>query len=576
MKTILEINRILIYSETNDKYFYTEFKKGLNVIYGRNTSGKSTLIQLLLYSFGINDNKIKLSEILAENIFIRLDCNITRGSATEAYTFVRQDETLLIKDSSGKVIRFNGIASDQSREHVKLKEYFHKLFHFSLLLEGQNGLVHAPIETIFLPYYISQDVGWVYLRKSFNNLTFYKGFKEDFLDYYLGIENFTNKDEKRKLENKIKDLNQQIKFFVDFDKKNEEIEVSKVIDDSIAGKANELIEIISTNKDEVMKLESKYVNESNLLSFYTQRASVVSKVKRNHEKQYPGHDNCPTCAQTLPVTLEGVYGFYQAENDTVSMKLDLNDKIKKVQAELNSLNMRIEGYRKQLQDNYRLYQTYSESNLTLETWVNNKANIQLYNKMVSQIGELKISLEAAKDEMKQFKTEQEILNDRAIKNSAFKSTYFRHNTTLGVSKVDDDRFYKVYELSSFPFQGVELHLAVLSYHFSFNQIINSTQYIHRLPLILDSVFKEDLEPENKTKILRFITTNAPNDTQTIISIADSKRKESKIDEYSRDIFTRNTNLICIGDGTEQKALLKANDGLQSALIDDTFEIIETI
>ena len=53
------------------------------------------------------------------------------------------------------------------------------------------------METMFLPYYVSQDVGWVYLRKSFSNLNFYKNFKEDFLDYYLGIENVIDREEKK-------------------------------------------------------------------------------------------------------------------------------------------------------------------------------------------------------------------------------------------------------------------------------------------------------------------------------------------------------------------------------------------
>lgn len=576
MKTILEIKDILIYSESNDKYFYTEFKQGLNVIHGRNTSGKSTLIQLILFAFGINDNKIKLTEILAENIFVRLDCKIAYGSDEMNYVFVRQDETLLIRNDDGKVIRFNGIGSDQSQEHIKLKHFFHQLFHFTLKLESTSGIVEAPIETIFLPYYVSQDVGWVYLRKSFNNLTFYKGFKEDFLDYYLGIENFTNKEAKREVENRIKALNQQIKFLTDFEKQDDNLEVSKVIDDSITGKANELLKTIEETKAELLKLENKYMQHSDLLSFYTLRTSVVSKVSRNHEKQFPGHDNCPTCAQILPVSLEDVYTFYQAENDSNSLKLDLKEKIKKEQSGLNTISKKIEGYKEQLRQNYKLYQNYSEGNISLETWIQNKANVQLRDGLVHKVGELKIDLEATKEELKQFKTEADIINERAGKNTAFRNSYFKNNTNLGVSKVEDDRFYKVYELSSFPFQGVELHKAVLSYHFSFNNLISKTSDIHRLPLILDGVFKEDLDPESKTKILQFIVSNCPSDTQTIISIADHKEEQSKIDEYSNDIFNTGTHLICIGKGIEQKALLSENDGEQSDLINDTFEILETI
>ena len=133
MNTYLKINNILVYSESNETCFFTDFKDNLNVIYGKNTAGKSTLIQLILYAFGINDNKIKLIEILSEEIFVRVDCEIKKNGKNENYVFIRQDETLLVKDSNDKIIRFNGINSDNSAEHIKLKHYFREQFNFELL-----------------------------------------------------------------------------------------------------------------------------------------------------------------------------------------------------------------------------------------------------------------------------------------------------------------------------------------------------------------------------------------------------------------------------------------------------------
>ena len=575
MKTTLELNRILVFSEPNNKYFFTEFQKGLNVIYGRNTAGKSTLIQLILFTFGINDNKIKLAEILSEEIFIRLDCSITQGNEKLNYTFIRQDDTLLVRNTHGKVIRFNGVGSDQSYEHVKLKHFFHELFHFDLKLESKSGISEAPIETIFLPYYVSQDVGWVYLRKSFNNLTFYRGFKEDFLDYYLGIEDTTDKEAKRLVEIKIKGLQQQANFLSEFERDNKELEVSKTVDETISGKANDLLETISSNRDELLKLEKKYMKDSDLLSFYTQRSAVVSKVSRNHEHQFPGSDSCPTCAQTLPVNLEKIYTFYQAENDSQTLKLNLKEKVKKLQSDLNSTNKKIENYRKHLQENDKIYQSYSSNNVTLDSWIKNKANIQLRDGIVSQIGQIKIDIDEAKEELKDFKTEDQILAERAKKNALFKNSYIKKNGILGVPIIDDDRFYKVYELSSFPFQGVELHKAVLSYHFAFNELISKTDNVHRLPFFLDGVFKEDLDANSKTNILKFIVSNIPSDTQTIMSIADHKEEDSKIEEYSNEIFGEVTNLICIGNGIEQKALLTSYDGSHRDIVDDSYGIIDT-
>lgn len=576
MSVKLDVEEILVYSESNDKFFYTSFGAKLNIIYGKNTAGKSTLIQLILYSFGINDNKIKLSEILSEEIFVRLNCVITKNNEKLNYTFIRQDETLLIKDNNSKIIRFNGIGSDQSAEHIKLKKYFNNLFAFNLLLESSSGISEAPMETMFLPYYVSQDVGWVYLRKSFSNLTFYKNFKEDFLDYYLGIENVIDREEKRKIENELRNLQQQIKFFSDVEKENQELEVSQIINNSLSGKANELIISLSSNKNDLITLEKEYVNESNKLTFYNQRLSVVSKVKRNHQKQVPGEDSCPTCTQILPVNIAGIYEFYQEENDTISLQTELKEKIKKSQSKINSLNKRIEITQKVINKEYQTFNKYSENNITIENWIENKANIQLYENLIKQIGTLKLDIDTVKESLKQYKTEGEIYIEREKKNHLFKSAYFRNNSKLGIPSLNEERFYKLYDISSFPFQGVQLHLALLSYHFAFNELLTKTKGIHRLPFILDSIFKEDIEGGNKVKILNFINSNFPKDTQTILSIADDKNIDSHIEQYKNDIFKDNAHMICIGNGTEEKALLVINDNSKSELIADTYEIMETV
>lgn len=54
MKTIIEYDRFFAFSEKTNKCFHAKFEKGINLIYGKNTSGKSTLIQAINYTFGIN------------------------------------------------------------------------------------------------------------------------------------------------------------------------------------------------------------------------------------------------------------------------------------------------------------------------------------------------------------------------------------------------------------------------------------------------------------------------------------------------------------------------------------------
>jgi hypothetical protein len=577
MKTYLTINKIFIHSEINKKSFYSNFGEKLNVIYGANTSGKSTLIQLILFTFGINDNKIKLTKILSENIFSRIDISINTDNQTNLYSLVRKDETIYIKDrGNDKVYHFNGIGGNNSVEHSKLKDFLNRLLNFNLLLETKTGISKAPIETIFLPYYVSQDVGWVYLRKSFSNLDFYKNFKDDFLDYYLGITTIEDKEERKKLETELNQANNQYNFYLSFKKRDAQIENSKIIDDSFKGKGQKFIEDIVKTRENLLKYENQYVKQSNLLTYNNQRLSVISKVSRNHSNQFPGKDNCPICQQILPLDTKQIYEHYQEDNDTIKIKNNLQNENKKVQSELNTLNKKIDELRQVLASDYNKHSAYSERNITLDKWIHHQANLELDSSIIEQIGKLAVKISEIKENLKSYKNDDDINSERILKSKKFKQYYNSNNKILGVPILEDDRFNFIYNLSSFPFQGVELHLAVLSYHFSFNKIIQETNDIHRLPLILDSIFKEDLESMSKEKILKFICENKPPDTQTIISVADNKSKDAKIDYYKKEFFDSGTNFICIGDSIEKESILELHDKSLDDILNETYEIMEYV
>ena len=65
----LILKKLLVYSPNDEKGFYTDFSDSVNIVHGRNTSGKSTLIQSIIYAMGINDSKDNLSEINNDGVF---------------------------------------------------------------------------------------------------------------------------------------------------------------------------------------------------------------------------------------------------------------------------------------------------------------------------------------------------------------------------------------------------------------------------------------------------------------------------------------------------------------------------
>jgi len=571
-----KINSFLAFSEKNKKYFFTKFGNSLNVIHGRNTSGKSTLIQLILFTFGVNDDRIKLSSILSEELFIRLDCQLNKNGFDEKVVFVRKDDVIYIRIDENPVLKFTGIGANQSFEHGKLKEYMHQLFEFNLNLESKAGIGKAPIETIFLPYYVAQSVGWVYLRKSFSNLDFYRNFKEDYLDYYLGIESFIDRAKKQLLEKKLQLINEKINLFGQVGESNDEISIAKLTDEKFTAEAFKYVEQFNNKQSDLIKLDNDYVNKCNEQSFYNQRLSVISKVKRNQGNQDPGKNNCPVCTQLLPVKIENVYTYLQDNNDTSNEINYYREKAKKLQSDINSIEKKINELRLQITNDFNVLANFQNQNITLESWLNNKANMKLSTNITVKLGELLQEQIQIKNQLKEFKTDEDIRIARIRKSKTFEQIFKIHLSEMGLPDFEEERFTQLYEISSFPFQGVELLQTVMCYHFAFNKLISETPDIHRLPFILDGVFKEDVDGVNRKKILKFIYKNRPIDSQIIVSIADAKEQDSSIDDYNTKYFEGKAKLICLGDGIKQRAILTSYNGGQEELIDDSFEIIEQV
>ena len=125
-------------------------------------------------------------------------------------------------------------------------------------------------------------------------------------------------------------------------------------------------------------------------------------------------------------------------------------------------------------------------------------------------------------------------------------------------------------------QGVELHKTVMAYHFAFNKFIKGTGSIHRIPFMLDAVFKEDIESDNKELILCFVSKHKPDDTQMILSIAETKNENGLIEGYNSKYFGGSANLICIGESQNERAFLGDYNTSYDSYVSETLEYINGI
>lgn len=575
MKKTMVIKRFFAYSEVNNKYFNANFIDGKNIVYGKNTSGKSTLLQSLLYTFGINDEATKLKDVLDEKVIFRIDFDLN-SEITEHISIVRDDEIIIIKRDNMPIKKFIGISGDKSEEHKALKSYLGELFNFTLHLESSGEYKQASIESMFLPYYVAQDVGWVYRHKSFRGLDFIKNFKRDFFDYYLGIINDYDREEKTKLEKEKDEFENEIKFLANFGRKNDDILLSKLKDEKFIIEANKYIEEYTKNKTELIKFEKDYILKSNKLAYLEERKKILNKVQTALKKQVPLECSCPTCNQKLPNDIEAIYNYHQNINDNNKQISNINKKIeelKKLKGTINSLEKRIQELKNLIFKDYEILSKYQIDELSFETWITNKTNVKLSENIEQKIGKIAIELDDVNKKLKAFKTDTDILTERNKMDYKFKMYFEQYLNDLGVKKFDDDRFLLLYKIPAFPRQGVELLKTLMAYNFAFNKIIKETSYVHRFPFLLDAVFEGDFEDDNRKKVLNFISKNYPSDTQLIFSLSDSKNNQTSASDYNEIFFHKNANLICIGNNEDERAFLSSYQNEFDDYLDETLELI---
>lgn len=568
MNTIIKYKQLFIFTEDAGKYFYTSFNDGVNIIYGANTSGKSTVLQAINYTFGVNDEIYKLNEILVEKPIFRIDIEVTKENK-EKVIIIRDHEFVYIKRNNAPIVKFSGISGNKSEEHKSLKAYISEMFNFNMTVESNGRSVNAPIEAMFLPYYIAQDYGWVIILKSFRGFEFYKKFKEAYYDYYLGIDNESEVEEKHKLEQEKKALKTETEMLSKAYKQKKELKASLLNDDENIKYATGYIDEFKTNQEKLISAEREFIVLSNKIKLLEERQKILRKLNLKLSQKNHYNTQCPTCKQNIIHNIENIYNTNQGLEDNKSQLININIQIKDLTGEYNSIRKKMDELRSEITEGYIVFSQYSDNHISINSWIKDKVNVELFDVIERRKGEIQIRLEEIDSALTAYRTDIDVLKERVRKSANFNNNFKSNIELLQINTFGDK--YHLYKLPLFPQQGVELLKTLLSYHFAFNKTICKTESIHRLPFCLDAIFKEDVDKKSKEDILRFISSNKPTDTQLIFSIADSDSSDKIIADFNLKFFNGDAKLI--QTGANKRSLLKKFDSTFIPLLEESIEIM---
>lgn len=526
---------------------------------------------MLLYAFGINDVKDSLFEILEYQPVIRLDCELFKNGKHHSILFIRDDDFFYIK-YQGKVLSFFGINSNQAQEHVRLKNYLSELFDFSLMLESYGEFKNAPIEAMFMPYYISQSVGWVSIRKSFGGFDYYKNFREDYLDYYLGVESWEDREKKAKLNKQLSLLELNFNSLKEVRNSDDYKSPLFMDEDLLLNKSEDYINEYKIELSKLISKEKENINLNNELSYYKMRKSVLSKVSTNLLKQNPVEEGvCPVCKQHLISTFSENYKYYQDVNNTDSEINICRTKIKEVAAKIDS-NLKVtHKLKSSIDSRYRILNASKINAIDFSSWLNSKVDSAINNKVTDKLSSIQAEIIEIKDELKQYKSPEDLKLCRESYSVIFKKIFVDFLNQLNVQKPTESRFLDIYKISALPYQGVELLKAILAYNFAFNKMVAQNNSIHRLPFILDAVFKEDFTDNNEALVCKFIAENKPNGTQLFVSMAGNKAQN-----FVKNYLQNNVRLIIIGNQGQSRCLFKEYNGECEQILQEISDITNRI
>ena len=349
----------------------------------------------------------------------------------------------------------------------------------------------------------------------------------------------------------------ELDFYENFELKNNSFKVSKFADEEFMEQAKKYLEEYTKGQNDLKKFQDKVLELSNALSYYKTRKQILSKVKNNQLKQNPEDGKCPVCENRLNPNIENIYKYHQDINDTFSQIEEADKKIKDIQSQIDSTYKKIENTKVELNNKYQVVQEYQKEEVSFKNWITNKSNLEILKNIDLKKEQAKKSFNEVILKLKNYKTDNDLKNSRLSKDKEFENLFREYLNILEVKNkhlFESSKFLTLYNSYQFPTQGVENHKVYLAYNFAFNKLIEKNSYVHRFPFLLDAIFNEDIEDDNRELIIKFIQEYIPKDTQTFITVADSEKQKWTISNNIDD-----ANFINIGENKRERALLESDD-----------------
>lgn len=512
MRSRVSYEEIQLLSIKEKKAIKINLKKNKLIIYGKNDTGKSTIIKSIFWLLGLEPASLFSGTKLDRNLMGILTINYNGMN----YKFYRNKENRSLYSEKELLI--------QTESNSEWQTYLANLFQYPLSLIQYNNLEEyfIGLQGLLTPYYIDQDTSWnSKWIGPFQGLNRYVDFYQQVIEHFTGIisnETILLKQKQKSLINSKKEYDLKIKIYrqsqdellENYEDLNQLPEIDEILfiksieeSSDIFKKTKILQEELKTEISNV--ISQRYIIKNLIKSAINLRDESLTDLEKLDEIPNDSIIECPTCGthhkKTLKANITLEFDIQGIEENIFFLKQQLKDiekQEKNAIDKLNKINNEIEKFESQLNhkvaDNYTfkdVLNTYSSQNIRL----NIDSNIEKTQKLINEINQNIIQLDIDID---QFDSNESI---KFRKEELKKFIQFFYNQLDVDSQILPSRAYLKPSLS-----GSSSSRCILAVHLAYIAMNGKYTNLPIFPIVIDTIQQNGQDIENLDKMVQVISS----------------------------------------------------------------------
>lgn len=522
MKRLI-ISEILILSENEKKARRETFDPTRTIIFGGNTTGKSSLIKSIYQAFGAEPAKQHPRWKSAE---VKTLVKFTVDSI--AFQLLRDGSYFAIFTGDGMFLR------SVTRVTSALAPYLASILDFGLILASRDDEPQIPPPAFFfLPFYMDQDASWQNAWTAFDKLYQYYNWKEALVAYQTGIKNnayyrtsaeyITKRSAmqealgaERGVSTVIKRLERDSNAVIfSFEPKTFSDRIQRMLGESqVLADTEDRFRVSLTN------LNAERALQANRLEIARRALGEIAQDFKFLSRLQTDEIECPTCGTHYDNDFAARFAIASDEDKVAEVIAHLTAEIQRLDTEIGKVYANFSVAQEQAKKIQEiLLEAHGE--VTLQAVIESEGRRAADNLLAGQLESLQQVRADVESQAKKLKEEMESLDKKAVsvrreRIDAY-SRYLRKNFLSLDVKAYSEGVFQTLTPSLFE-TGSTLPRALLAYQFAILLLISEHSPATVCPIVIDSPNQQGQDKEHLPQILKFIAENQPAGTQLILGI----------------------------------------------------------